>query len=465
MAKLIELPMVGAVSLSDIHTTYEQLKREGKKGVFIQTLGCQMNEHDTEKMLGLLKTLDYEPVQSLLAADLILYNTCAVRENPERKLYGQINTLKQLKEARPELLIGICGCMTQQTTALQKMQEELSHVDLIFGTHNIHRLPELIHRVEAGERVIEVWSQEGPMVEGLPVERASAIKAYVTIMYGCNQFCTYCIVPYVRGKERSRELEDIVTEVEALTAAGYKEIMLLGQNVNSYGQDLAGDVTFAKLLYALDAIPGIGRIRYTSPHPRYFSCDVIEAMAECNSVCEHVHMPIQAGNDRILRRMGRRYTRAQYIELVTQMRQAIPDLAITTDFIVGFPGETEDEFQDTLSIVSEVGFDNSFMFIFSPRTGTPAAKLAEQIDEDTKRDRIHRLIEAQNHICLQRNEACVGKEFEVLVDGLGKEPGFVAGRTRTGKLVTFSAAADLVGQLVQVRITKANTWSLEGVLC
>jgi tRNA-2-methylthio-N6-dimethylallyladenosine synthase len=465
MAKSIELPLVGAVTTEEIRETYNQLKQEGKKGVFIQTLGCQMNEHDTEKMLGLLKTLDYEPVQSILAADLILYNTCAVRENPERKLYGQINTLKQLKEQRPELIIGICGCMTQQSTALQRMQEELSHVDLIFGTHNIHRLPELVHRVEAGERIVEVWSEEGPVVEDLPVERASAVKAYVTIMYGCNQFCTYCIVPYVRGKERSRQLQDIVREVEALTATGYKEIMLLGQNVNNYGKDLAEDITFARLLYALDAIPGIGRIRFTSPHPKYFSRDVIQALAECSSVCEHVHLPIQTGNDRILRRMGRRYTRAQYIDLVAQMRQAVPNLAVTTDLIVGFPGETEAEFQDTLSIVTEVGFDSSFMFIYSPRPGTPAAKLPDQIDEETKRDRIHRLIEVQNKVSLQRNATYVGNEYEVLVDGLGKEPGLVAGRTRTGKLVTFAAAPDVVGQLVQVRINKANTWSLEGEQC
>lgn len=464
MRNFIELPMVGPVSAEQIAQARAKQLASGKKGVYVQTLGCQMNEHDTEIILGILAELGYAPVDTPLAADFILYNTCAVRENPERKVYGQVNMLKQLKQLNPSLIIGICGCMTQQTAELKRMQDEMQHVDLVFGTHNIHRLPELLHRVEAGERIVEVWTEEGPVVEGLPVQRASQVKGYITIMYGCNQFCTYCIVPYVRGKERSRRLADIVQEVGLLVDAGYKEITLLGQNVNSYGHDLAEPTTFAQLLRAIDQVPGVGRIRFTSPHPKYFSDDVIAAMAECKSVCEHVHMPAQSGSDRTLRRMGRRYTRGEYLQLVEKMRRAIPGLAITTDFIVGFPGETEEEFEQTRTLVEEVGFDSSFMFIYSLRKGTPATRLPNQVPEPVKRDRIHRLIDTQNQVSLQKNQAQIGLVHEVLVDGIGKEPGTVAGRTRSNKLVTFPGDAQLVGRLVQVKITGAHTWSLEGVM-
>lgn len=462
MQRCIELPLVGTVTVADINRARAQQVATKKKGVFIHTLGCQMNEHDSEIMLGILQRAGYEAVGSPLAADFILYNTCAVRENPERKLFGQMNMLRQLKEFNPSLILGICGCMPQQPIELKRIEKELSHVDLVFGTHNIHQLPELLSRAESGERVIEVWPKEGPVVEGLPAQRVSNLKAYVTIMYGCNQFCTYCIVPQVRGKERSRNPEAIIDEIRSLVAEGHKDIMLLGQNVNAYGNDLGGGVGFADLLRQVDAIAGMRRLRYTSPHPWYMNDDVIAAIAECRSVCEHIHLPVQAGSDRTLRRMGRRYTRDQYLHLVEKMRRAIPNLAVTTDLIVGFPGETEAEFKETLSLVREVAFDGAFMFIFSPRTGTPAARLSAQVPDEVKRERIHRLIEVQNAVSLERNQALLGWEMEVLIDGVGKQPGTVSGRTRTNKLVTFPGDPNSVGRFAWVRIEKAHTFNLEG---
>ncbi len=460
---LIELPLVGTVAEAEIRAIRARQAATGAKGVFIHTLGCQMNEHDTEIMLGLLQKEGYVPVDHPAAADLILYNTCCVRENPERKIYGQIGMLLPLKELHPALVIGICGCMPQQRAELQRMSATLKHVDLIFGTHNLHRLPELLHQVEtSGQQVIEVWDEAGEMIEGLPAQRASGLKAYVTIMYGCNEKCTYCVVPLVRGRERSRQPEAIVAEVAALAAGGAKEVMLLGQNVNAYGRDLADPVGFAELLRRVDAVPGIRRIRYTSPHPRYFTDDVIESMAACPAVCEHVHLPVQAGSDRVLRRMGRGYTRQHYLDLVRRLRQAVPDLAITTDLIVGFPGETEEDFQQTLSLIEAVGFDGAFMFIYSPRTGTAATRLPEQVPAEVKSERIHRLIARQNEISWRRNAELIGATLEVLADAPGKEEGILAGRTRGNKLVAFPAAGRQVGEFLPVRITAARTWSLVG---
>lgn len=462
---MIELPVLGRIESSalDAHLAEKPL---GTKGAFIQTLGCQMNEHDSEIMMGMLQQIGYTQVDNPAHADVILYNTCCVRENPERKVYGQIHMLRQLKQKNPELIIGICGCMVQQKAELERIRQSLEHVDLVFGTHNIHRLPELLHKVRAtGERVIEVWHEEGEVVEGLPVQREGNLKGYVTIIYGCNEFCTYCIVPYVRGKERSRKPEQILEECKGLAEEGYKEITLLGQNVNAYGSDLDDGENFATLLAQVDRIPGIERIRYTSPHPTHFTDDVIEVMANAKKVCEHVHMPAQAGSDRTLRRMGRRYTRKQYVQLVEKMRSRIPDLAVTTDLIVGFPGETEEDFQETLSLVQEVEFDGAFMFIYSPRIGTPATRLKEQVPEEVKKDRIHRLIEVQNKISRKKNEEWVGRTAEVLVEGLShKEKNKLSGRTRQNKLVVFEGDPSLIGKTVSVKLVEAQTWSLSGEL-
>ena len=460
---MIELPVVGALHEEQIDAALAR-KEPGTKGVWIQTLGCQMNEHDTEIMLGMLQQIGYKRVATPVEADLILYNTCSVRENPERKVYGQVHMLRQLKERNPNLIIGICGCMTQQKAELERMRQELEHVDLIFGTLNIHRLPELLNKVQmTGERVIEVWHEEGDVVEGLPVQREGKLKAYVTIIYGCNVFCTYCIVPYVRGKERSRSPERIVAEVRELAEQGYKEVMLLGQNVNAYGNDLDQDVDFADLLYLVNEVDGIERSRFTSPHPKHFNDKVIRAMAECEKVCPHVHMPAQSGSDRVLRRMGRRYTRAQYLDLVRRMREAIPDLAITSDFIVGFPGETEEDFQETISLVKEVEFDSSFMFIYSPRIGTPATRLKDQVPEEVQRDRIYRLIEVQSEVSLKKNVEWVGRTVDVLVEGRSqKDPDRLSGRAPNNKLVVFQGHPSLIGHTVPVRVTEAQTWSLTG---
>lgn len=465
LMRMIELPVIGMLAEDQLEKQLAQ-KKPGTKGVWIQTLGCQMNEHDTEIMIGMLQEIGYSQVSTPTEADLILYNTCSVRENPERKVYGQVHMLRQLKEKNPDLIIGICGCMTQQKAELERMRRELEHVDLIFGTHNIHRLPELLNKVQVtGERVIEVWHEEGDVVEGLPVQREGSLKGYVTIIYGCNEFCTYCIVPYVRGKERSRNPDQIVAEVRELAAQGYKEVMLLGQNVNAYGNDLDLDIDFADLLYRVNEVEGIERIRYTSPHPKHFTDRVITAMQDCEKVCAHVHMPAQSGSDRVLRRMGRRYTRAQYLDLVGRMRAAIPDLAITSDFIVGFPGETEEDFLETLTLVQEVEYDNSFMFIYSPRIGTPATRLKEQVPEDVKKDRIHRLIAAQSEVSLKRNQAMIGRTVEVLVEGESyKDPERLSGRTQGNKLVVFRADPSWIGKTVPVRITGAQTWSLAGEL-
>ncbi|HLS90228.1 MAG TPA: tRNA (N6-isopentenyl adenosine(37)-C2)-methylthiotransferase MiaB [Limnochordia bacterium] len=465
MNDVIELPVIGRVEEDELQRRLQE-KKPGQKGVWIQTLGCQMNEHDSEIILGMLSQMGYVEVATPVEADLILYNTCSVRENPERRVYGQLHMLRQLKERNPDLIIGICGCMVQQKAELERIRQSLEHVDLVFGTHNIHRLPELLHKVRVtGERVIEVWHEEGDVVEGLPVQREGKLKAYVTIIYGCNEFCTYCIVPYVRGKERSRAMEQILAECRSLGEQGYKEIMLLGQNVNAYGNDLPGGENFARLLDEVNRVSGIERIRFTSPHPKHFTDDVIEVMARAEKVCEHVHLPVQAGSDRTLRRMGRRYTREQYLRLVEKMRAAIPDLAITTDIIVGFPGETEEDFMETIRLVEEVEFDGAFMFIYSPRIGTPATRLKEQVPEDVKRERIYHLIEVQNRISRKKNEEWVGRTVEVLVEGVShKDPSKLSGRSRQNKLVVFSGGQELIGKTVDVRVVEAQTWSLSGEL-
>ncbi|NPV52030.1 MAG: tRNA (N6-isopentenyl adenosine(37)-C2)-methylthiotransferase MiaB [Firmicutes bacterium] len=445
--------------------------QDHRRKYLLQTFGCQMNVHDSETIAGILEKEGYIPTEDPEEADLILFNTCCVRENPERKVYGRAGDLKRLKEKNPGLVIGICGCMVQQEGELEKIREQLPHVDLVFGTHNIHRLPELLHRVEAGLRqAYEVWdverAEKEDLVEGLPVKREGDLKAWVTIMYGCDNFCSYCIVPYVRGRERSRPLEDIIAEVTELGREGYKEVTLLGQNVNAYGKGLPERIDFADLLAALDGVPGIERIRYTTSHPRDFSLKLIQSIAASRKVCEHFHLPLQAGSDKILRRMNRGYTAQRYLDLVAEIRKHVPDSSITTDLIVGFPGEAEEDFQDTLDMVRKVEFDSAFTFIYSPRRGTAAANMPDQVSEDEKRDRIYRLIAVQNEISLRKNEALRGKTVEVLVEGESEtSSALLQGRTRTNKLVLFPGDKDvLYGRLVSVKITEPQTWLLRGEL-
>ncbi|HHU61722.1 MAG TPA: tRNA (N6-isopentenyl adenosine(37)-C2)-methylthiotransferase MiaB [Natronincola sp.] len=434
---------------------------------YLRTMGCQMNDHDSEVITGLLLSLGYKPTDNLEDADLILYNTCCVRENPERKVYGHISSFRELKEKNPELIIGICGCMTQQKNELKKILKRLPHVDLIFGTHNIHRLPELLQRATNGEKVVEIWDEaeysEGQdFRDSLPVERKDRLKAFVNIIYGCTNFCTYCIVPYVRGKEHSRLPEKIIEDVHSLVNDGYKEITLLGQNVNAYGKDLSKGVSFSNLLRKLDKINGLERIRFMTSHPKDMGDDLIEAMADLGKLCEHLHLPVQAGGSSLLKRMNRGYTRAKYIDLVSKIKSAIPDISLTTDLIVGFPGETEEDFEETLSLVKEVEFDSAFTFIYSPREGTPAAKFSNQIPEEVKKERIYKLIELQNNISEKKMKSLVGTSQEVLVEGMSEDG--VVGRTRTNRQVYLDGTKDLIGQVFKAEITEAGTWTLRGRL-
>lgn len=435
------------------------------KRFYLKTMGCQMNDHDSEVITGILLSLGYQPTEEVDEADLILYNTCCVRENPERKVYGHITAFRRLKEKNPELIIGICGCMPQQKQELQKMLKRLPHVDLIFGTHNIHRLPELLDRAISGERVVEIW-EEGQYDEGqdfrddLPVQRNDGLKAFVNVIYGCTNFCTYCIVPYVRGKEHSRTPDRIKEDVLGLVAHGYKEITLLGQNVNAYGKDLSEDTSFSALLTDLNSIDGLDRIRFTTSHPRDMGSDLVAALAQLEKVCEHLHLPVQAGSSRLLKRMNRGYSREYYLKLVEQVRKAVPGISLTTDLIVGFPGETDQDFQETLSLVKEVGFDSAFTFIYSPREGTPAARFPDQIPEELKKERIYELIEVQNKISDIHMQRLVGTKQELLIEGRSK--GGLIGRTRTNRQVHVGGSDDLVGSLVWAEITEASTWSLQG---
>lgn len=431
---------------------------------YIDTWGCQMNEEDSEKISGVLKKIGYIRTETLEESDIIIFNTCCVRENAEQKVYGHLGFLKNLKKKNPNLIIVVTGCMMQQKGMPQKIMNKFPHVDIIVGNYNSYKLPEYIERVKSeGNSIIEVWDKEQGIVEGLPIDRKSDVKAFVTIMYGCNNFCSYCIVPYVRGRERSRKPENIINEIKDLVSKGYKEVTLLGQNVNSYGKGLNPEITFADLLRKVNEIEGLERIRFMTSHPKDVSDDLIKAIAECEKVCEHGHFALQSGSTRILEKMNRKYTREQYLELVKKLRAAIPNISITTDIIVGFPGETEEDFEDTISLVKEVEFDSAFTFIYSKREGTPAAKNAEQIPEDVKHERFNRLVNVVNDIVAKKNMEYEGKIVEVLVEGPSKnDETKLMGRTRSSKLVNFEGSHELIGSLVNVKITKAQTFSLVG---
>ncbi|HPT61405.1 MAG TPA: tRNA (N6-isopentenyl adenosine(37)-C2)-methylthiotransferase MiaB [Bacillota bacterium] len=425
----------------------------------ILTFGCQMNVRDSETIKGILESLGYIETDNPDEADLLLFNTCSVRENPERKVYGRI---QQYKEDSGKI-IGICGCMVQQGAEFEYIKNELPQVRLVFGTHNIHELPELLEKAEEGQRVLNVWEDKQEIVEGLPAKRDQGVKAFVNISYGCNNFCTYCIVPYTRGREKSRTPENIISEVRELAQNGYKEVTLLGQNVNSYGKDLGLD--FAALLEKVHEVEGIERIRFTTSHPKDLSDRLIAAFKNLPKLCEHLHLPVQAGSDRILKKMNRRYTREQYLELVAKLRDAVPGIALTTDIIVGFPGETEEDFLQTLDIVEKVRYDSAFTFIYSPRKGTPAAEMPDQVDEEVKKERIYRLIDLQNRVSGEINQEIVGSTVEVLVEGTSKtDPSRLTGKTRSNKTINFPGDVGLIGRTVQVEVTAGKLSSLEGKL-
>ncbi len=432
---------------------------------FIRTFGCQMNEHDSERIAGLLAAEGMQHTDDVEQADVVVFNTCCVRENADNKLYGHLGRVKALKERRPEVQIAVGGCLAQKDREL--IVERAGHVDVVFGTHNLSHAPALLERARLDrpgpkEAIVEILEEHEAYPSALPARRDVAHSAWVTIQIGCDNSCTFCIVPIVRGREVSRRLGDIVHEVEELAADGVTEITLLGQNVNSYGRDLgAGQYSprFADLLRAVDAVDGIRRIRYTSPHPKDLRPETIAAMAECESVCEHLHLPLQAGSDRTLARMHRGYTAERYLQKLAAARDAIPDLAVTTDLIVGFPGETDDDFRRTLEVVDEAAYDAAYTFVFSPRPGTPAAEMTdERVPPDVAQERMRQLVEVVERHALRRHEARVGRVEQVLVDGPSKkDPAVLSGRTRQNKLVHFAASGGATGPgaLVNARITHA----------
>lgn len=435
------------------------------KKYYIRTYGCQANERDSETLAGLLESMNYTKTKDEKTADVILLNTCSIRENANNKVFGEIGQLKHLKLQNPDLVIGVCGCMVQEEVIVNKILRTYPQVDLIFGTHNIHRLPSLLeHAYLSKEKTVEVYSQEGDIVENLPVSRFGSHKAWVNIMYGCDKFCTYCIVPFTRGKERSRLVEDILLEVKQLKENGFKEVTLLGQNVNAYGKDLNLEDGFAYLLEQV-ALTGIDRIRFTTSHPWNFSDKMLETIAKYENIMPYIHLPLQSGSNAILRKMARRYSVEEYIQLYDKIKKLIPDCAISTDIIVGFPNESEQDFLDTLKVFNYCQYDNAYTFIFSPRSGTPAALMPDSIDGDIKKRRLAELNVLVKKYSLLNNQKYLGQVVEVLVDGPSKkDPNVYSGYSRHQKLVNFVGDNCQIGDIVKVKITNVKTWFLAGEL-
>ncbi len=432
-----------------------------------ETYGCQQNENDTERIRGMLKEAGFEFTEDTKKADVVIYNTCAVRENAEDKVFGRLGILKHIKEEeRPDMIIGVCGCMVQQEHITEKIKKVHEHVDLVFGTHALYKMPELLYKAMSSKKtVVDIEDSEGAIAEDIPILRDFTQKAWVSVMYGCNNFCSYCIVPYVRGRERSRQPEAVINEVKELVKNGCTEISLLGQNVNSYGKDLDADINFAKLLRMVNDVEGVKRIRFMTSHPKDLSDDLILAIKECDKVCHQLHLPFQAGSDKILEQMNRKYTKAQYLEKIEKVKKEIPDISLSTDVIVGFPTETYEDFEETLDVLRKVEFDNIFSFIYSRREGTPAAKLDFVLSEEEIHKNFDRLLEVQNEISKRKNDAYVGTTQRVLVDGASKNnPKMLSGRCDSSKVVNFEGDKSLIGEYVEVIITEAKTWSLNGTL-
>lgn len=437
-----------------------------QKTYYTETYGCQMNEHDSEKISWILENMDYIKTDSAEKADFIIYNTCAIRENAELKVYGKIGALKKLKGLNPDLMIAICGCMMQREDVRKIITTKHKHVDIIFGTHNIHKLPQLINsHLKSGETIVDILEDTREIVEHIDVNRTYSYKAYINIMYGCNNFCTYCVVPYTRGRELSRTPENILKEIEGLAKGGCKEVTLLGQNVNSYGKTLDYDYNFSNLLEDINKIDGIERIRFMTSHPKDLSKDLIKSYATLDKLAEHLHLPIQSGSNKILKEMNRNYTRESYIEIIKELRKAVPNIGLSTDIIVGFPGETEEDFNATLELVKEIRFDSAYTFLYSVREGTKAAKMENQVDYKVKHERFQRLSDALNEISLEENQKLIGQTLDVLVEEVSKNnPEVLTGRTRTYKLVHFKGNEDLIGSIVNIKIEKTTTFTLEGTL-
>ena len=449
-----------------------EINKEKQLKYYILTMGCQLNENDSEKICGMLEEMGYISTEDYTQADLVIFNTCCVRENAEDKLFGKLGELKKVKEKRGTI-IAIGGCMMQEKHITDKIQESYPYTDIIFGTHTMHKLPEDIYKIlENRKKLQDVIDIDGEIYEGLPIKRTSEIKASVTIMYGCNNFCSYCIVPYVRGRERSRHPKDILEEVEQLAKEGYKEITLLGQNVNSYlraekwkeeGKEYKGINSFATLLKEINKIDGIERIRFVSPHPKDFTDDVIDAIASCEKICKLVHLPLQSGSTQVLKTMNRKYTKEQYLELVEKMKAKIPNLTLSTDIIVGFAGETEEDFEDTLDVVRKVCFEQVYMFIYSRRVGTPGDKMENQIPEETKHKRFDRLKQLVESQIAENNQKYVGTIQKVLVEGPSKNnPKLLTGRTDSNKVVIFEGEQELINKIIDLKIVSEHMWYLKG---
>lgn len=440
---------------------------------YILTMGCQLNENDSEKLCGMLEKMNYKKTQDMKEADLVLFNTCCVRENAEEKLFGKVGEVKKQKEEK-ETIIAIGGCMMQEEHIVNKLKQSYPYVDIIFGTHTLHKLPKDLYKaLEENKKIRDVIDIDGQIIEGLPISRNDNIRASVTIMNGCNNFCSYCIVPYVRGRERSREPKDIIEEVKKLAKEGYKEITLLGQNVNSYlrverekgieFEEYEGVNSFATLLRAVNKIDGIERIRFVSPHPKDFTDDVIEAIRDCDKVCKLIHLPLQSGSSNVLKVMNRKYTKEQYLSLVEKMKEKIPNVVFTTDIIVGFPGETEEDFEDTLDVAEQVKFEQVFMFIYSRRVGTPGDRMENQIPEEIKHKRFDRLKELVESQIAENNQKYVGTVQKVIVEGTSKNnEEMLTGRTDSNKVVIFEGNKNLIGKMIKLEIISEHMWYLKG---
>ena len=433
------------------------------KRYFVKTYGCQMNEHDSEMISAILEDMGYTKANDYNDADLIILNTCAIRENAHNKTFGMLGRIKHLKQTKKDLLVGLAGCMSQEESVVDEIISKYKWMDFVFGTHNIHKLPEILkEHMRTKKLEVNVWSNEGNVIEGIPSKRDSKYKAWVNIMYGCDKFCTYCIVPYTRGKQRSRLPLDIIEEVKKLKLEGYKEVTLLGQNVNAYGKDFKDmDYKMENLLEDV-AKTGIDRVRFVTSHPWDFTDSMIDVIAKYDNICNYIHLPVQSGSSRILKLMGRRYTKESYIELYNKIRNKVKNCSITTDIIVGFPGETKEDFEETLSLARECKFDSAFTFIYSPREGTPAAKMKDDVSLEEKEQRLHELNDVINKYALEANEKLVGQVVPVLIEGESqKDNSMVAGYTDTMKLVNVKADKSSIGKIINVKITDAKTWSLD----
>ena len=453
-------PMRQYYFLAKARQYVEQMKREaGRNLTFcVNTFGCQMNARDSEKLTGILRTIGYEEQESEDGADFVVYNTCTVRENANNKVYGRLGYLHGYKKKNPHMIIALCGCMMQEEKVVEKIKKSYRFVDLIFGTHNIFKFAELIVRtIEEKKMVVDIWEGTEQVVEQLPNQRKYRFKSGVNIMFCCNNFCSYCIVPYVRGRERSRKPEEIIREIKEFVADGVIEVMLLGQNVNSYGKTLEHPMSFAQLLEEIEKIDGLERIRFMTSHPKDLSDELIEVMGRSKKICKHLHLPLQSGSSRILEIMNRKYTKEQYLELVEKIRKAVPDIALTTDIIVGFPGETEEDFEETMDVVRKVRYDSAFTFIYSKRTGTPAASMENQIPEDVVKERFDRLLREVQTIAAEKSELLTGTVQEVLVENINhQDEHLVTGRLSNNSVVHLPGEENLIGQLVKVRLDECK---------